>query len=79
MAGQDLMRLEVQVPSQDAGLIEAVAASLADPGTAPMIRAMLGPRFAFTPTYGLKDLLARAPLDGIDLDRSRDHGRDIEL
>jgi hypothetical protein len=27
----------------------------------------------------LKDLIASAPLDGIDLDRSRDMGRAVEL
>jgi hypothetical protein len=34
---------------------------------------------SYAPRLGLKALLASAPLDGIDLDRSRDLGREIDL
>jgi len=36
-------------------------------------------RFAEPPKVSLKALLASAPLDGIDLERSRDAGRDVDL
>jgi hypothetical protein len=56
-----------------------VAAALADPGRAAEARALLRGRFAPTPARSLKDLLAAAPLEGVDLDRSRDAGRAVEL
>jgi hypothetical protein len=36
-------------------------------------------RFGAGPAAGLKALLAPAPLEGIDLGRARDLGRDVEL
>ena len=36
-------------------------------------------RFVQPPKVGLKALLASAPLEGIDLRRSRDPGRDVDL
>lgn len=42
-------------------------------------RALLRARFASPKARGLKELLADAPLDGIDLDRSDDLGREVEL
>ena len=40
---------------------------------------MLRQRFVEPVGMGLKALLASAPLDGIDLERSGDAGRDVDL
>lgn len=72
-------RLEVQVRGDDASLVRAVAAALADPGRAEDTRALLRTRFAPPPARSLKELLASAPLDDIDLDRPRDLGRPIDV
>ena len=56
-----------------------LAAALTDPGQAAEARATLLRQFAPAPIGSLKDLIASAPLDGIDLDRSRDTGRAVEL
>lgn len=74
-----LQRLEVQVRGEDAPLVRAIAAALADPGQAAEARALLLRRFAPEPARSLKDLIASAPLDGIDLDRPRDTGRAVDL
>jgi|1186.fasta_scaffold680199_1 hypothetical protein len=74
-----LQRVEVQAPVADAPLIRAVAAALTDPAQAEAARAFLRIRFAPVPARSLKDLLAAAPLEGIELDRPRDAGRDIDL
>jgi hypothetical protein len=72
-----LRRLELQAREEDAALLRAVAAALADPAQAAVTRAHLLARFA--PAGGLKALLATAPLDGLELDRPRESGRDIDL
>ena len=64
---------------EDAPLVRAVAAALADPARAAEARALLRGRFAPAPAGSLKGLLASAPLDGVDLERSRDAGRSIDL
>ena len=79
LRGRGLQRLEVQVRGEDAPLVRAVAAALADPGRAAETRALLRGRFAPAPARSLKGLLASAPLDGVDLGRSRDTGRAVEL
>jgi hypothetical protein len=53
--------------------------ALNDPGQRSEVRALLRDRFATGSTTGLKALLAAAPLEGIDLERDRDFGRDVEL
>ncbi len=78
-AERGFQRLEVRVPRGDAALVRAVAAALADPAQADAARAVLTERFAAPPGRTLKDLLAAAPLEGIDLDRSRDTGRAADL
>ena len=40
---------------------------------------LLRKRFVGSPRVSLKALLAAAPLDGIDLERDRDPGRDVDL
>jgi hypothetical protein len=73
-----IMRLEVQVRRDDAGLVRRIARVLTDPARASEARALLRQRFGAQAT-GLKELLAGAPLDGIDLTRERDLGRDVVL
>ena len=76
---QGFVRVEVQVRKEDAALVRNVAAALGDPERERETRAILRERIA-TPRRGsLKALLASAPLEGIDLDRPRDFGRDVSL
>jgi len=79
LRSRGLLRVEVQVRGEDAPLVRAVAAALADPDQAGEARALLRRRFGPEPTRSLKDLLAAAPLDDIDLTRFRDTGRAIDL
>ena len=79
LRGRGLQRVEVQVRGEDAPLVRAVAAALADPGRAAQARALLRGRFAPVPARSLKDLLASAPLEGVELDRPRDAGRAVDL
>jgi len=73
------VRVEVNVRKEDAGLVRLMASALSDPARQAEARALLRQRFAEPPRISLKALLASAPLDGIELDRSRDPGRDVEL
>ena len=83
LAAQGVRRIEVQARVEDAALIRAVAAALADPKRAEATRAVLRARIMVAPvdygTMSLKDLLSHAPLEGIDLERQRDLPRDIDL
>jgi hypothetical protein len=79
MTRRGFMRVEVNVSKDDASLVRQVAAALADPARQDAARALLRQRFAEPPKVSLKALLASAPLDGIDLDRGRDVGRDVDL
>lgn len=79
LRGRGLHRLEVQVPGEDAPLVRAVAAALVDPDRAAEARALLRGRFAPEPASSLKALLAGAPLEGIEVERSRDTGRAVNL
>jgi hypothetical protein len=72
-------RLEVQVRKDDAALVRSVVNALADPEQEAEARALLRERFAVRPAVGLKALLAAAPLEDINLDRSRDLNRELEL
>ena len=71
-------RLEVSVRKADAALIRDVARALADPAREASTRAALR-RQIESGAKGLKALLAEAPLEGIDLTRERDLGRDVSL
>ena len=79
MADRGFVRVEVQVSRDDAGLVRQVAAALADPARQAAARDLLRQRFAEPPKVSLKALLAAAPLDGIELDRASDLGRDVDL
>ena len=59
--------------------VRHVAAALSDPARQAAARTLLRQRFAEPPKVSLKTLLASAPHDGIDLDRTPDLGRDVEL
>jgi hypothetical protein len=76
---QGFVRVEVSVHKEDANLVRRVASALSDPSRQSQARKLLRPAFAEPPKVSLKALLASAPLDGIDLDRSRDLGRDVDL
>ena len=64
---------------EDANLVRRVASALSDPSRQAEARRLLRQRFAEQPKVSLKALLASAPLDGIDLDRSPDPGREVDL
>ena len=76
-----MIRVEVHVTKDDAKLVRQIAKALSDPKTETEleVRAILRERFAPEKITGLKALLASAPLDGIDLSRARDIGRNVEL
>jgi hypothetical protein len=81
-ARRGLLRLELQVPREDAELIRAVAALLRDGPAAESERAREELKTlarTASGTRALKDLLAAAPLEGVEIRRSRDTGRFIEL
>lgn len=75
---QGVVRLEVNVRKDDAPLVRGVVKALGDPQRETQARALLRERFGPAKLTGLKALLAAAPLDGIDLAREQDTGRDLE-
>ena len=68
-----VVRVEVHVPKGDAPLVRA------DPSRATEARALLRERFGGDKAVGFKAFLASAPLEGVDLTRERDLGRDVTL
>jgi hypothetical protein len=76
---QGFVRVEVNVRKEDASLVRRVASALSDPSRQDQARKLLRQGFAEPPKVSLKALLASAPLDGIDLDRGSDLGRDVDL
>jgi len=74
-----LVRLEVNVRKEDASLVRRVASVLSDPACAAEARVFLRSRFAEPSKTSLKELLASAPLEGIDLGRDTNPGRDVDL
>ena len=79
MQRRGFVRVEVNVRKEDAGLVRRVASALSDPSRQAEARRILQQRFVEPPRVSLKALLASAPLDGIDLDRSPDPGREVDL
>jgi len=79
MKKDGFVRVEISVSKQDAPLMRRVAKALGDPVRGKEARAVLRQRFAPLPSEDLKALLAAAPLEGVDLERSRDVGRKIDL
>ena len=74
-----MARLEVHVRKGDAALVRNVIRALANPDQEQATRALLREHFGSRQTEGLKALLAAAPLEGIDLGRTRDFGRKVDL
>jgi hypothetical protein len=79
MRRQGFVRVEVNVGKEDASLMRRVASALFDPLRQAAARRLLQRRFVDPPKVSLKVLLASAPLEGIDLDRSPVPGRDVDL
>lgn len=79
MKRHGVVRLEVHVRKDDAPLVRGIVKALGDPEHGAETRMLLQERFGAGPAKGLKALLAAAPLEGIDLTRSRDIGRDVDL
>lgn len=76
---EGIVRLEVKVRKEDASLVRNVVSALIDPERENEARAILNERFGVTGKTGLKALIAAAPLEGVDLSRERDFGRDVAL
>jgi hypothetical protein len=73
-------RMEINVPEADKELLRKVAANLRAGGlVAERTRAALGAMQNPYEGLNLKEMLELAPLDGVNLDRSRETGRDIEF
>ena len=79
MERQGFVRVEVSVRKDDATLVRRVAAVLSDPSRQTEARRLLQQRFGEPPKVSLKALLASAPLEGIELDRSPAPGREVDL
>jgi len=74
-----VVRLEVHVRKEDASLVRSGVTALSDPSRESETRAMLRERFGGSKAAGLEALLLSAPLEGIDLGRQHDFGRDSQL
>ncbi|HEY7765711.1 MAG TPA: hypothetical protein VIB38_12030 [Aestuariivirgaceae bacterium] len=74
-----VVRLEVHVRKHDAALVRGVVRALADPERGGEARVLLREHFGAGTAEGLKALLASAPLEGIDLSRDHDFGRNVSL
>ena len=74
-----VMRVEVHVRKNDAALVRGVARALSDPAVEAETRVLLREHVGVVTAKGLKDLLASAPLEGLDLTRKRDVGRKVQL
>ena len=76
---QGMARLEVNVRKADATLVRNMVRALVNPQQEQAARALLREHFGSRQVDGLKALLAAAPLEGINLSRERDFGRDFDL
>ncbi len=79
MERRGFVRVEVNVRKEDVSLVRRVASALSGPSRQAEARRLLQQRFVEPPKLNLKALLASAPLEGIDLDRSPAPGREIDL
>lgn len=73
-----IARLELRVRRDDVALVRGVVEALSDPAREGETRALLRERFGGGHAKSFKAMLAEAPLEGIDLTRQIDFGRDIE-
>lgn len=69
----------MHVRQADAALVRGVARALSDPAREAEARSLLRDHFGPGNARGFKALLAQAPLEGIDLTRDRDLGRNVRL
>ena len=76
---QGMARVEINVRKDDAMLVRNVVRALSSPEQQQTARALLREHFGSRRTEGLKALLASAPLEGLDLSRERDFGRNVDL
>ena len=76
-----LRRLEVQAPEADVPLLRQLARRLREDSdeTSELRRVLRRALAPEAPEGTLKQLLEAAPLEGIDLSRPRDFGREVEL
>jgi hypothetical protein len=75
---QGMARVEINVRKYDAMLVRNVVRALSSPEQQQTARALLREHFGSRRTEGLKALLASAPLEGLDLSRERDFGRNVD-
>ena len=73
-----IARLELRVRRDDVLLVRGVVEALSDPAREGETRALLRERFGAGRAKSFKAMLAEAPLEGIDLTRQVDFGRDVE-
>lgn len=78
-AALGFVRVEVQVRKEDASLVREIASALGDPSRHDETCAALRKQIVRSPSKSFKALLASAPLEDIDLNRTRDLGREIDL
>ena len=76
---QGLARVEINVRKDDVLLVRNVVRALLSPEQEQTARALLREHFGSRQAEGLKALLAAAPLEGLNLNRERDLGRDVDL
>jgi hypothetical protein len=74
-----IVRVEVSVRKEDAALVRDIVRALGDPERETKARSLLREHFADAGAKGLKDWLAAAPLEGIDLSRDKHINRDVDL
>lgn len=80
LAVRGLIRLELLAQEKDRPLLREVARKLREePEHAGALRAGLHRLLGTRPKLSRKAVLAAAPLEGIDLGRERDMGREVEL
>ena len=72
------VRCEVKVRRDDVELIRTVAIALRDPDRHAATRALLHDLLGDPRPRGFKELLASCPVD-LDIERSRDPGRNVEI
>lgn len=78
--GKGLVRLEITVPEQDRELLKVIAANLREGGrVAENTRSLLDT--ANNPYVGMnfKEFLESAPIEGLELERSGERTRDVDL
>jgi len=77
--GRDFVKVEITIGEDDVGLVRDVAAALSDPTRQSAVRTLIRQRLAASSEISLKALLACAPLEGIELERTSDAGRKVAL